>query len=108
MAEMSEWIPVCAASEIDAEDVYRFDHEGRPYAIYHAKSGFFATDDVCSHEYAHLSDGLVIGDVIECPLHQGRFHIPTGKALSPPACAHMKTYPVKNENGALSIQINTP
>lgn len=102
---MTCWIDVCAVSDIDAEDVLRFDHESRPYAIYNSKSGFFASDDVCTHEYAHLSDGLVIGDVIECPLHQGRFHIPSGKALSPPACLNMRTYPVKVEGDRIYIDL---
>ncbi len=44
-----------------------------------------AFDNICSHEYACLSDGLIEDDEIECPLHQARFHIPTGKALSEPA-----------------------
>lgn len=100
------WVSVCQASDIDSEDVYRFDHEGRSYAIYHAESGFFATADICTHEHAHLSAGLVIGDVIECPLHQGRFHIPSGRALSPPACVNLKTYTVKVESGTLLVELD--
>ena len=62
-------------------------------------------DGICTHEEAHLADGLVIDDVIECPLHQGRFHIPSGKAKSPPVCVDLKTYPVKLEDGEIFIQL---
>ncbi|WP_315982506.1 Rieske 2Fe-2S domain-containing protein [Aliamphritea spongicola] len=53
----------------------------------------------------HLEDGLVIGNVIECPLHQGRFEISSGKALSAPVCEDLVTYPVKVEGDQIYIQI---
>ena len=46
----------------------------------------------------------MIGDIIECPRHQGRFHIPSGRARSPPVCIDLKTYPVKVEDGRIYIQ----
>ena len=73
---MSEWIEVCVTDDIDEEDVIRWDHDGGSFAIYHTN---------CTHQQAHLEDGVVIGTVIECPLHQGRFDIATGKALRAPA-----------------------
>ena len=47
----------------------------------------------------------VIGQVIECPLHQGRFDIASGKALSAPVCVDLKTYPVKLEADCLFVDI---
>lgn len=102
---MSDWIRVCAADEIDEEDLIRFDHGERTFAVYNTERGFFATDGYCTHEEQHLEDGMVIGTVIECPLHQGRFEITSGKALSAPACVDLRTYPVKLEDGELFIQI---
>jgi len=43
--------------------------------------------------------------VIECPLHQGRFDVRTGKALSAPACIDLKTYPVTIENNKIYISL---
>ena len=43
---------------------------------------------------------------IECPMHQGIFDIKSGKAVSPPACDDLKTYPVKVENEEVYININ--
>jgi 3-phenylpropionate/trans-cinnamate dioxygenase ferredoxin component len=98
-----EWITVCEESELCMEDVRRFDHNGSTYAIYRIDDGFFASDGWCTHERAHLADGLVLDDTIECPLHNGRFHIPTGKALNPPVCIHLKTYPVQLRDGLIQI-----
>ena len=102
---MSEWIKVCAADEIDEEDLVRFDHGGRTFAVYNTEKGYFATDGLCTHEEQHLEDGMVIGTVIECPLHQGRFDIATGKALSAPVCVDLATYPVKVEDGSVFIEL---
>ena len=103
---MSEdWIQVCQADDIDEEDVARFDHDGRTFAVYNTPKGFFATDGICTHEVAHLADGLVMDTVIECPLHQGRFDIPSGKAKGPPACVDLRTYPVKVEDDRVFIQL---
>ncbi|WP_282610045.1 non-heme iron oxygenase ferredoxin subunit [Pelagibius sp. Alg239-R121] len=102
---MSEWVRVCAAEEIDEEDLIRFDHGGCSFAVYNTEKGFFATDGYCSHEAQHLEDGLVMGTVIECPLHQGRFEITTGKALSAPVCVDLQTYPIKLEDGDIFIRL---
>ena len=100
-----DWHRVCAADEIDEEDVIGFDVDDRTFAVYNTGSGFYATDGLCTHEAQHLAEGIVIDDIIECPLHQGRFHIPTGKAKSAPVCIDLKTYPVKVVDGDVYIQI---
>lgn len=100
---MTNWVRACAADEIDEEDLIRWDHEGHFYAIYNTEKGFFATDGICTHEHQSLDEGLVIGCVIECPLHGGRFDIPSGKALSAPVCVDLATYPVRIENGEVFV-----
>jgi 3-phenylpropionate/trans-cinnamate dioxygenase ferredoxin component len=105
METTHDWIRVCTITDIDSEDVLRFDFAGRAYAIFNAKSGFYASADLCTHGGAHLSEGLVMGDIIECPLHQGRFHIPTGQAKSPPACRKLRTYPIRIEGNELYLSI---
>jgi|SRR5579863_3234741 len=91
------WHVVCPVNEIAEEDVRHFEHAGQIYAVYHTPSGFYATDGLCTHEDEVLADGLVLGEIIECPRHQGRFHIPTGKAKGAPVCIDLKTYAVKVE-----------
>jgi 3-phenylpropionate/trans-cinnamate dioxygenase ferredoxin component len=98
------WVEVCAAEEIDEEDVIRFDHAGRTFAIYRSpEDTFHATDGLCTHEKIHLADGLVMDHVIECPKHNGRFNYKSGEALGAPVCVDLKTYPVKVEGGAVFI-----
>ncbi len=100
------WIEVCAADDIEEEDVIRFDHAGRTFAIYRSpEDTFHATDGLCTHEHVHLADGLVMDNIIECPKHNGRFNYKTGEAKGPPVCINLKTYPVKVEAGKVFLRI---
>ena len=75
----------------------------KPIASTTRQRAFFATDGFCTHEEQHLEDGIVIDNVIECPLHQGRFDIRSGKALSAPVCIDLKTYPIEVRDGAIYL-----
>ena len=101
---MTEWVVACAAGDIDIEDVRRFDHGDRSFAIYRAPDGaYYATDGLCTHEQVHLADGLVMDTIIECPMHNGRFDYRSGAAKGSPVCIDLKTYPVKVEGGQILI-----
>lgn len=98
------WIEVCAADEIDEQDVIRFDHAGRTFAIYRSpEDTYHATDGLCTHEKIHLADGLVMDHIIECPKHNGRFDYRSGEAKGAPVCVDLRTYPVKVEGGTVFI-----
>jgi 3-phenylpropionate/trans-cinnamate dioxygenase ferredoxin subunit len=58
-----------------------------------------------THEDEHLEFGMVINTVVECPLHQSRFDILTGEALSAPVCVDLKTYTVKIINGDVYLDV---
>lgn len=93
---MVDWVEACRVDDIEQEDVLRFDHGDRTFAIYRSPDGdFFATDGNCTHELVHLADGLVIDNIIECPMHNGRFDYRSGEAKGAPACVNLQTYPVQ-------------
>ena len=99
------WIEAGAAGDIEKEDVIRFDHAGRTFAIYRtADDRYYATDGLCTHAQVHLAGGFVMGQIIECPKHNGRFDFTTGQAKGAPACVDLQTYPVKVEAGKLFLK----
>jgi len=105
---MAQWIAACQAGDIDPEDVIPFAHDGRDYAIYRSPDdAYFATDGHCTHEKTLLCDGLVMGSVIECPKHNGRFDYISGKALGAPVLEDVRTYPVKVLGGTVFIDVGT-
>lgn len=99
-------IRACGTGDIEEEDVMRFDHGDKTYAIFHAPDGrFYATDGFCTHEKAHLGEGIVDDFEIECPLHFGAFDYRTGVPTVAPACVRLTTYPVKVEGDDVFITI---
>lgn len=100
----NDWVFAINAEDVDDEDVMPADIEGRDVAIYRFEDEFYASIDRCTHGDAFLSDGIVVGSVIECPLHQGRFCIKSGKALSAPVSIPIQTYEVKVEDGKVYVK----
>jgi len=100
------WVAACKIDDIEPEDVIRFDHGGRTFAIYRtADDKFYATDGLCTHEKVHLANGFVMEHIIECPKHNGRFDFTTGKAQGAPVCVNLGTYPVKIEGERVLIRL---
>jgi Na+-transporting NADH:ubiquinone oxidoreductase subunit F len=100
------WIMVCAIDRLDKGDVLRFDVNEKTYAVYRTtKDLYYATDGICTHSNAHLADGFVLDNIIECPKHNGRFDITDGSPLRQPACVGLNTHRVKVENK--QIYLNT-
>jgi 3-phenylpropionate/trans-cinnamate dioxygenase ferredoxin subunit len=103
---MADWVEACGAEDVELEEVIRFDHGSRTFAIYRSpEDEYFCTDGLCTHEKVHLCDGLVMDNVIECPKHNGQFDYKTGEAIRVPACVNLKTYRTKVENDRVLIEI---
>ena len=99
-------IEVCKAEELLAGDVIRFDYQQKTYAIYRTRNNrFYATSGICTHGNAHLADGVLIGDVIECPKHNGRFDVKDGSPTRIPVCEAVKTYKVELWESSLWLNV---
>ncbi len=100
------WIDAIPTDEIETEDVVRWDHGGKTYAIYRSPDDeWFATDGLCSHEQVHLAGGLVMDHLIECPKHNGQFDYRTGEAMRAPVCVNLRTYKVKVEGDRVFVEL---
>ena len=101
------WVLACRTGDLSAEDVLRFDHGDRTFAVYRpAEDQYYATDGLCTHEKIHLAHGFVMDHLIECPKHNGRFDFTTGQAKGAPACINLRTYPVKVEAGQVFLRLD--
>jgi nitrite reductase/ring-hydroxylating ferredoxin subunit len=72
-------------------------------ALYVVEGEYYAIDDVCTHEFAFLSEGYCENGVIECPLHQARFDVRTGETLGPPASVCLASYRTEVHDGVVRI-----
>jgi naphthalene 1,2-dioxygenase system ferredoxin subunit len=78
----------------------------QPIALYRIGGYVYATSNVCTHQAAFLSDGYLEGEYVECPLHQGRFCVTTGKAVDGPVEQDLQTYPAYEEEGSIYVDID--
>jgi nitrite reductase (NADH) small subunit len=66
----------------------------------------FAIEDHCPHKGGPLSQGIVHGTAVTCPLHNWVISLETGKALGADH-GEVRTIPVRNDNGTLSIALES-
>ena len=100
------WVKAADRSALNEGDVLGVIVAGHEIALYDIEGQVFATDDICTHAYAKLSDGWFDNGEIECPLHAGRFDPRTGKATAPPCVDPIRTYPVRVESGAIQVKLD--
>jgi len=64
----------------------------------------FALRDRCPHRGGPLSQGIVHGNRVACPLHDWKIHLDTGLAVAPDeGCA--ARYPVRIESGRVLLSL---
>jgi naphthalene 1,2-dioxygenase system ferredoxin subunit len=81
--------------------------EGRDVALYDVDGEVYATDNQCTHALALLTDGLLEGDCVECPLHGGRFSVRDGRGMGAPISCDLTTYPTRVVDGVIQIRLMT-
>jgi nitrite reductase/ring-hydroxylating ferredoxin subunit len=78
---------------------------GETLALYRLADGFYATDDICSHGAAFLSEGDIEGGDIMCPFHGGTFDIKTGEPTAAPCVVPIRSHLVTLEDDAVYIEL---
>ena len=96
-------VALCAAEDVTMDTPLRIVHNDVPYAIFRCEDGIYVTQDQCTHGPGSLSEGFLIGCEVECPFHQGRFDIRTGRATGAPCTEGLRTWTVHEIDGRLCI-----
>ncbi len=102
-----EWIKVCNNDSVGNGDLVGFDYDGKEILIAKVQDKIYATDRICTHQYADLSSGFLNEEekTITCPLHLSVFKLENGIPQNPPAELPLKTYEVKIENNDVYVLI---
>ncbi|TVQ17612.1 MAG: non-heme iron oxygenase ferredoxin subunit [Spirochaetaceae bacterium] len=101
---MAKWVKVCNIADFSRS--YLFRHKRKEYALFKLDDGVFCLDNVCSHEYSPLAEGMVLDGDVYCPKHGSRFDIKTGSVKDYPATRPVKTFEVSvDDAGDVSIKI---
>jgi nitrite reductase/ring-hydroxylating ferredoxin subunit len=108
-----EWVRVCSISSLSNGELISFDYNddnknnnNKKILIAKVQDKIYATDGICTHEYADLSTGFLNEQekTVTCPLHLSVFKLDNGIPHNP-AELPLKTYNVKIEDNGVYVLI---
>jgi len=99
------FIDLANASDIPEGEVRIFDYEDLSIAICHTEEGYFAIENVCTHDDGPLGEGCLEGFAIECPRHGAKFDVRDGKVLQMPAAFPIRTFETRLESDRILIKV---
>ena len=100
MSAEQKWLPVCRLEDVPVLGARVLIVEGADnIALFRtAEDKVFALLDRCPHKGGPLSQGIVSGDTVTCPLHSWNISLADGVACAPDkGCVNR--FPVRIENG---------
>ena len=103
---MAEFHKIAATDEVVPGEAKQYTVEGRPVALCNVDGEFHAFEDMCTHQFAYLTEGGLEGDRIKCPLHGATFDVRSGEAKSLPAVKPVPKHEVKVEDGNVYVALN--
>jgi nitrite reductase (NADH) small subunit len=103
---MSDWQVICKVEDIPVLGARRVQRaQGCEVAVFrNAEDQVFALLDRCPHKGGPLSQGIVYGTTVACPLHNWQIGLEDGCAQAPDeGCAQRFAVQVENGEVALSL-----
>jgi nitrite reductase/ring-hydroxylating ferredoxin subunit len=100
------WVDVAAAEQVARAGMLETEARGAALLLYNVAGAIYATAAICPHHAAWFSQGGMDGEYVDCPRHQGRFHIPTGRRVRGPECSDLRTYPTSVSGGRVLVWID--
>ncbi len=97
------WIDVAPEEDFVPGGFKTVEADGQLLAVFRLDDGYYAIEDVCTHDGGELTGGEIEGDCIACPRHGARFNIKTGAVLSPPAYEDVRVFPVRVVEGRVQV-----
>lgn len=102
-----EYVPVAKAATLAPGRMIGVEVSGRRVLVANVDGQYLATDDLCTHEDACLSDGALNGDLVTCPLHGSRFSLRTGEPSEEPAEEALRCYEVRVRDGEILVGLDS-
>jgi 3-phenylpropionate/trans-cinnamate dioxygenase ferredoxin subunit len=72
-------------------------------AVFHLDGGYYAIEDVCTHDGGPIGEGPLEGEIVECPRHGAKFNVKTGAVVAFPATSPVPTYAVRVRGDEIQV-----
>jgi nitrite reductase/ring-hydroxylating ferredoxin subunit len=106
MPDAARLTMLCTASEVRDDRPVRVERDGQAFAVFVVQGQYHVTQDECTHGPGSLAEGWVEGEEVECPFHQGRFHISTGQPTGAPCTIALRIWRAHVIDGSIHIDVN--
>ncbi|WP_158914799.1 non-heme iron oxygenase ferredoxin subunit [Caulobacter sp. S45] len=92
-------VPLCLISDVTEDLPVKAEIKGEEVAVFQVGEHYYVTQNLCTHGPGELAEGFVDGDEVECPFHQGKFSIITGKPTAAPCTVALRTWDALARDG---------
>ncbi|MEX2260865.1 MAG: nitrite reductase small subunit NirD [Bryobacteraceae bacterium] len=99
------WIRITQSDNVPLREGRAIRVAGREIALFNLGDRFLAVENRCPHRGGPLSDGIVSGPSVVCPLHAWKVCLESGKVARPEQSSCVKTYPVRLEDGVVMVRL---
>jgi nitrite reductase (NADH) small subunit len=103
---MSDWKKICTLGDVPVLGARVVDSEahGRIAVFRSASDEVFAVLDKCPHKAGPLSQGIVHGNTVTCPLHSWKIQLEDGQVV-PPDVGCVKHFATRVTNGEVFLAL---
>jgi nitrite reductase/ring-hydroxylating ferredoxin subunit/uncharacterized membrane protein len=99
-----EWTEVLDDAALGEGELRHAEVDGRPVVLARVRGEVHALGDTCAHRGGTLSEGELVGDCVECPLHGSRFRLTDGGVERGPSAYPQPIYDVRVEGGRIALR----
>jgi nitrite reductase/ring-hydroxylating ferredoxin subunit len=103
---MGESVTLCPADAVPDQQMKAFPVGPNHIAVARVDGELYAFDDTCTHAACSLADGELEGATVVCPCHMGQFDLKTGEVLDGPPPDPINVYPVQENDGKLTVELD--
>lgn len=100
---MAEFVRVAGRGDVPAGEMLIVEIAGEEIVLANVDGQIYAFGNGCTHRGGPLGEGLLEGDEVECPFHQGRFNVKTGEAVQEPPTEPVPTYEVQVDGDDIMV-----
>ena len=113
LSKKQVWFKACRTEDVPADGGVAIKYQQDQIAIFYfaRKNEWYATQNQCPHKMQMILSRGLVGDhagepKVVCPFHKQTFSLKSGQSLSGD-CDHIRTYPVKVEDGIVYVDVSS-
>lgn len=102
---LQRWTRVARLDSIPVREGRSVRLGERDLALFNLGTRALAVDNRCPHRGGPLSDGMLAGDTVVCPLHAWRVSLASGAVQQPSSSVCVTSYPARVEEGWILVAL---